>query len=324
VPILIANSEIFKPLHETFTMPDYAKSIFDGELLYDKENEKYEFYIFDVLFYKGRDLRGLSFYNPDDLSICTDIGEDKLKLTNKVMLKTFNYLYKTDEINEFNPAQYRKRIIRYTHKNANEVPYNLNYRYTNVLVFLSKIESVVFDNFNILNKTYYPLTLIQMLHGNGIIEINRELQLITKNTYYDIDGLIIQSMSGTYPVRQSIHKFPQWDDSYKWKFPRACTIDVRVIYTLDTYALESGQAVCKLCGRTDSEVYVEQKFKLIDSKLQTEEGKIIKSGAIVECYFDEIWRFLRLRSDKTKPNSAEVIKITFDLIKNPVAVDLLI
>jgi hypothetical protein len=53
----ISNNIKVKKINEDINLNNYDNTILDGEYIYDKINKKYIFYAFDIIYYKGEDVR---------------------------------------------------------------------------------------------------------------------------------------------------------------------------------------------------------------------------------------------------------------------------
>jgi hypothetical protein len=323
---LISGKE--KVIWTGLVQPSLANSLFDGELLHNKEIMKSEFHIFDVLFYLDRDVRHLPFYNEADLSIyADDIEENKIKLTSKVYLKKYIWYTKNSKpstkislkrnivpINEFSGDG--KRTIKYLEKKEVTDECSLEWRY-NIILSSIDTEMLKTENFIIRPKYFYPLRMLVTLNKYDIIEINEDTQKLSKGEFYDLDGLIIQNKNGVYPRQTRPGVNPQWNDSYKWKFPISVTIDFEMIFK--TRLAIGDEMTCILRGGAFD---LQQNFKIISGKVRTTDGAVICTGNIVEFGRDSagLWIPYRIRDDKTKPNSVHTIMTTLELLDDPVAI----
>jgi hypothetical protein len=319
------------------TSPHLANSLFDGELMYTKDRTKSEYHIFDILYYVGRDVRELPFYSEDELSIYAEHEsiEDKepdshkIKLTNTISLKKYVWLSKPAKpakttnkislktgavpINEFSGLN--KRSIKYNERKEIGI-ITPTTRYSIIISAISlDIEKT--DNFLIRPKYFYPLRMLVFLNKYDIIEINEETQKLTKEAFYELDGLIIQNKNGKYPIQTRPGINPQWNDSYKWKFPNSVTIDFEMIFK-NKIAI-GDEMTCILRGGASD---LQQNFKIITGKIRTIDGAVICNGNIVEFGRDSagLWIPYRIRDDKTKPNSVHTIMTTLELLDDPVSV----
>ena len=290
-------------------------SLFDGELIHDEIKHNSEFHIFDVLYHNDVDMRDLQFYDISELSIYTENADNKLKIMDDVTIKTHEYYKKDKIIDEFMPDN--KRTISYNSKK----PINtvINTRYGNVLKLCNNIAYHT-SNFAIKCKKFYPLNMLVKLNSYNIFNIDEKTQTISKQVFYELDGLIIQSKTGTYPKITRAGHNPQWNDSYKWKFPRNTTIDFLIV--IKPLVNTDNTKTCLLRG---GPVDIQQNFDIITGKIRTESGDAVSNGNIVECYQDEtgIWKINRIRDDKVKANAINTIKSTLDIIKHPVTIDML-
>jgi len=299
-----------------FGINDY--SLFDGELIYIEESNKYEYHIFDVLFLNAQDLRHLPFYSKDELAFFHVHNETKL-IAGKMYYKTHNYYYKNELIDDFNLDN--NKFMSYSKVESFEFTEPITrYGYILYLFAVNKI-ALPENNIKILYKSFYPLNLLYNLSEKyRIIEFNTKLQYIKiPNTSYNLDGLIIQDMDGQYPIQIEKGKNPQWNNSYKWKFANSITIDFKITGII--YNDEKTEAQCNLCDNFGT-VYVIQNFPLKNGVLLSEDGTNINPNEIIECNFiDDKWNLMRIRHDKLVPNAPRTIKSTIELIKNPVNIE---
>ena len=311
--------------------PSLANSLFDGELLIDATKMKSEYHIFDVIYYLGRDMRDMPFYSEDDLSIYEEMNdsiigdsETKIKLTDRIFLKKWTWFNKSakptskislkktlNAINEFSGDN--KRTIKYLEKKE-IVPSIIDRRYTTIISSINP-EELQTDNFIIKPKYFYPLRMLVFLNKYDIININEEKQQLSKGSFYELDGLIIQNKNGIYPRQIKAGINPQWNDSYKWKFTNSVSIDFEMVFK----AKIGDEMTCLLRGGAFD---LQQNFKIVDSKVRTISGDVICNGNIVEfCRgINNLWIPHRIRDDKTKPNSVHTIMTTLELLDNPVSI----
>lgn len=333
VSVLISGKE--KVLWTDITAPELSNSLFDGELVLNESGSQMEYHIFDVLWYLGKDVRELPFYNEEDLSIYSDMAleetpETKIKLTNKIYLKQYVWYSKgnanskislknkprLNEINEFSSDG--KRTIKYVERKEIVAPAFYAHRYS-IIISAINPDILKTPNFLITPKYFYPLRMLVTLNKYDIIGIDEEKQKLSKGKFYELDGLIVQNKNGVYPKQIKAGVNPQWNDSYKWKFPISVTIDFEIVFKTKLV----DEIVCLLRGGAYD---IQQNFKIIDSKIRTISGDVICNNNIVEFGRDDkgIWIPYRIRDDKTKPNSITTIMTTIELMDDPVAITSLV
>lgn len=324
ISVLISGKE--KVLWTGLVLLPHANSLFDGELIMNNTTGEVEFHVFDVLYYNDKDVRDLPFYNSAHFSIY-DCDEEtkKLKLSDVVKQKRYKYYKKRPEkvekislkdkkelieINEFSPKN--KRKIKYERREV--MP--SDEQVCRYLIIISAFSSEIINkNFTIKPKNFYPLNMIVFLNKYDILTIDEEAQVLSKNKFYELDGLIVQDKNGKYPKQTRRGVNPQWNNSYKWKFPISITIDFEIIFK-ETLVDER---ICLLRGGAYD---IQQNFKVIDGKLKTISGDVVSNKAIIECGKDAsgLWIIYKLRPDKVKPNSMHTIMTTLELIEDPVSI----
>ena len=122
-------------------------------------------------------------------------------------------------------------------------------------------------------------------------------ELINSNEI-PIDGLIFQSM-GFYK-----------DDIYKWKPPQNLTLD---------FHLQLG-----INGTCEVYIFKSQRLHKINIKISQNTNLEDLHNKIVECRYipdKEYWEPLKIRDDKLRPNSYQVLQNTIKLLKNPITLD---
>ena len=295
-------------------------SLFDGELIFIKSKNTYEYHIFDILFLNNTDLRNLPFYNKEEVSIYKNINN--YIICNTAYIKQYNFYNKNgDLIDEYNNSNTKKIFIT----DKKEVNIEPKTRYGIILNIFKKLNNNIIKNNNdllfIKYKSFYPYSyFIKISYEFNIINIHTLIQKISLNDdLYELDGLIIQNADGKYPTPIDNITNPQWNDSFKWKFKNNITIDFK-LYNFDVDKLNNTVEI----SLTDisNKIYAKQKFDLFNNELYTLNKEFIDfndKNLIVECNYDnEKWNLIKIRYDKTKPNAPKTIMTTMNLINNPV------
>lgn len=300
--------------------PDLHDSLFDGELFYIEDENRYEFNIFDGLFINDIDIRGLAFYDNTELSIYS-IKDSEYIVCGQTTFKRYNYFDKNNNlINEYDLRN--RKNMRYAR--IEEVFIKPNTRYGHILNIFNTKNSNHDNKLSILTKSFYPLNMIINISEKfHILIINTTAQTITMpNKSYLFDGLIIQLANGTYPIRLEPNKNPIWNDSYKWKFANNITIDFKI--TDIEINTELNKATANLRDKSDK-IFTKMDFELVNGKFITRDNNNISNNLIVECnYENDKWNIIKIRYDKTSANAPRTVIGTVELIKNPVLLEELI
>jgi hypothetical protein len=296
-------------------------SLFDGELIYDSETNKYEYHIFDLLFLHSTDYRELKFYNENEISLyIKEFDKDNI-IINKPTLKEYNYYAGSKLIDEFSLDNfYRMNITRSEMVESFEP----KTRYGNILKYFKNEVANEQGTLKILYKSFYPLlNLYKNTKDFNLIRFNSKTQTINiPKKSYKLDGLIIQLKEGQYPIQTEVNKNPQWNDSYKWKFPINITIDFKI----KNITLNSSKtaAYIKLADNFGN-IYVNQELQLNNGRLLTNNNHNISENDIVECnLIEDKWNIIKIRYDKNVPNAPKTIQSNLNLIKNPIMIEELI
>ena len=280
----------------------FNNTIIDGELITLKNN-KLLFASFDIIYYKGKDIRE------------TALLKDRLKFLDDV-LKIINPDFK---ISLFNGDYTIKNLLNFNNKNLNEYLDNIN-KHIN-----SKSKYII-------SRKYYMLT-----NGLGDNEVYKYSSLLWNNYLnstskwnYELDGIIYTPLFQKYTnnISKIKHKI------YKWKPADLNTIDFYITFKKNPQTKQilniydntnkedeknKNYRICYLqvgdiVNDVEKPVYFREednmhfcKLFLDDNVIKDIEGNIIQDNTVVEFYYDSKikdpnnrWIPLRTRYDKTK------------------------
>jgi len=273
---LLNNNRILNINRKTH---DYKNTIIDGELI------------------TSYPIETLDVFNFTDINDINKINKQKnIKVYSFHAFDIYFYnsanLLQTNNDTGFN-LEYRINKLEEVINNINNNPYN------------NKKDKITFHT-----KKYYSLSDYKNIH---------------KTQYnYNLDGLILMPIE---PISISnIDKI--WLSNLKWKPKLLNTIDFKIKQiTNNIYHLIAYYYCTKLHKKIDIHFQSTQPYikniHIINSEQQTLQtiinDEIITNNKIVECIYDitiNKWVFLRIRHDKTFPNSLDVANKTFFNIFN--------
>jgi hypothetical protein len=222
-------------------------------------------------------------------------------------------------------------------------------RYTDIVTAAGVLKNTKSTSLEFNHKTYYFATGTTSIHT-----LNKTLLDGYHKFDYELDGLIFTPYTDPYPKASPSRKI-KWKSLLKWKPLNQLSIDFRVKFVnktlidvpeTDRKCIEVKFTVSG--GRDDDgevefprpdEVRHSTIYFPIDPQssqpLTEVDGNIIYDGAIVECVYDTeqtldrkvgitereqffFWKPLRIRFDKTYPNSIQVAQSTWEIIDNPI------
>lgn len=283
----------------------YDDTIMDGELIYIKKSRKYLMLLFDILYYKNKDIR------PESLL------SKRFEYIDELIMNVFTKKKKVEYKDKYDI----KKIVDYHSKNITEYMEDIN----------NELEKS--KNMYIIRRKYF----IMPYGGNNneifvYSKLMWEKYLYDKNIScpYELDGLIYQPLDQDYNTNMEKVKFIE----YKWKPENLNSIDFYVTFERDsktnnvlimydnTNKEEDKDKMYKICHL---HVYKSNKYGdqpvpflanenkhlaylyLKDGEVRDEEDNIIKDNTVVEFYYnydqniDEQFRWvpIRTRLDKT-------------------------
>lgn len=173
----------------------FDNTILDGEYIFLKEQNKFMFLIFDILFYKGKDLR-------DEIKL-----ENRIEKINDVIKETFNI--KTLSNKNVGSSDYEKILAHYKKQIVN--------------LFDEMNSKLSKSQFVIASQIYFiPSGLYQSeLYSYSEMVWNLYTMDKTINCPYNLDGLIYTPLNQKYTRNIKDLKYPL----YKWKPASLNTID---------------------------------------------------------------------------------------------------
>lgn len=284
---------------------EYANTVFDGE--YINFNGKHRYYIFDILFKQGTDLRGLVFYKS---------VQDKLVAAQREGEAASRY-YELGGTHPNGDAQSKPFFDEIFRGSDIEITAKSFYQYTPA-------------NFRKMSAKMAVIT-----QKKGYVT-----SLKDKKTDVPLDGFIFQPENIIYPTITNSRDDRLWKQVCKWKPLSMITVDFKLqksqratapgdsIGIPDTAIQEYEAKYGKHPGiRSSYPCYV----KLVSGVPRTwQSNEIIKNGDIVECEFKEFtipstntldsnsvvkyWYPLVVRYDKSYPNSTHVYNSNMDLL----------
>jgi SAM-dependent methyltransferase len=285
-----------------------SKTLIEGEYIYISSKRKFLFMAFDVLFYKGKDIRSVVSY------------QDRLKKCSKII----SYLNKSH------------------HK---QVQYSDNFNLTKIEEYYVNDIKNFYEN---LNKTFETIAindiLVEMKYfifplGGNISEVYMYTNLIWEsctinkniNCPYSLDGIIFTGTNQKYTTNKKEWVYP----IYKYKPPSHNSLDIYIRFKRNK---DNGSFIImydnsydqRLKGQTYriAEMFVgenvqgkeipvpflkrenndEAFFPLIDGEVRDIHGNVVKDKSVIEIvYNNDIsiphnyrWSILRTRYDKTE------------------------
>jgi SAM-dependent methyltransferase len=250
-----------------------------------------------------------------DGELITSIPTDTLDVFNFTDINDINKINKQKNVkvysfNAFDIYFYNSTNLLQTN---NSIGFNLEYRINRLEEIINDINNNPYNNkkdkitFDI--KKYYSFSDYKNIHKT--------------NYNYNLDGLILMPIE-PIPIN-NIDKI--WLSNLKWKPKLLNTIDFKIKQiTNNIYHLIAYYYCTKLNKKLDIHFQSTQPYikniHIINSEqqtLQTINNESITNNKIVECIYDitiNKWVFLRIRHDKTFPNSLDVANKTFFNIFN--------
>ena len=295
----------------------WANTVFDGEYIYHDNEHRY--YIFDILYKEGQDVRGLPFYV---------LGEGKLKAKSEGRMASRYY-----ELGGFHPDGVSQTKPFY--KTIFEKTYQI--RGENIVVEPKKFS--VYDPVHLKEQLTVSINFGYEEDIGGITSV---ISMTDVKSGISLDGLIFQPSNVRYPVltEDTPVRNTLWVDVHKWKPATMTTMDLKVkkssrsAFKGDILGKENDiiQSYHTFYGKDQSSVYPCYAKVQKDHSVTWETGDVIKEGDIVECRYieyrtrttgvsDQIqkyWLPLRVRYDKSWANSSHVYNSNMSLIKDPI------
>ncbi|XP_015787487.1 mRNA-capping enzyme [Tetranychus urticae] len=157
------------------------------------------------------------------------------------------------------------------------------------------------EPFGIRQKEFWPIHSTKALFGASF----------TQQLSHEIDGLIFQPLEDPYRAGQC-------PESLKWKPETHNSIDFKAqIYTVTKVAQLTEKYLNLYVGRC-TEPFSQMKY--------SKEFKDL-NGKIIECTWDydkKTWKFMRVRTDKSFPNSLDTANAVMETILRPISKDALL
>ena len=298
-----------------------TNTLIDGELVrYDKNGNDYNHFLaFDIYFENNKDVRDLPFHseNKEDASRYRKL---------KSIIKD---LYKKDEL-------YKIDIKTFYTKNRNLKTNQLLNDYSTIL-------EASFDNILKPQNTKFPY------HIDGLIYQPTKLSV---GALYENEKVDYKNFGGT------------WGKVYKWKPPEENTIDMKIGFSINKKTEIDQQVKCSLSvydntrvknidpvkilngsytfdiDKSNTSEFATCFLPLVENKMYTSDGNVIKNGDIIEFSYDDSkkdlhkWIPYRIRKDKTElykktkriagtANSLTTALNVWKSIKNPVTEDMI-
>lgn len=181
----------------------YDNTILDGEYIFLKEQNKFLYLVFDILFYKGKDLR-------DEIKL-----ENRLEKINDVMKELFNV--KNVSCKYVDSSDYEKIMDHYKKQIVNTFD-----------ELSSKLKK---QQFVVMSKTFFIPSGLYQSELYAFSDIVWTLYTMDKtiNCPYTLDGLIYSPLNQKYTRSVRDIKYP----TYKWKPASMNSIDFYVKFERD-------------------------------------------------------------------------------------------
>lgn len=295
---LISNNIKVKKINEKINLVNVENTILDGEYIYDKINKKYILYIFDIIYYKGEDVRKKDLNNR--FNILLDTINNMYDITNKKIQ------YKQKGDNDINIKEYIENEI----DNYIDVKNKLLNKCTNHLI----INKFFIFPLDINNSEIYLYSVIIWQYYN-------------KKNQLKLDGIVYTPINQIYS--SNVHDVK--NKIYKWKPKDLNSIDFyikfeknqngQMVYIYDKTEIDNDDKyiICNLYvskkGKNNQYPILFQREKdnhiahiLVNNKGLPKdiENNIIEENSVIEMSYDgnisdkfKRWIPLRTRYDKT-------------------------